>query len=419
MFRKKQFLVFIFCCLAIAIVFLAWLWVAPAIRAGALQNVFGFAWSANIGWISLNSSNCDSDNNGLSDGSPAGCPVVGRPISSYGVNIEADGSFTGYGWSANIGWVHFAPVGPYPALPNYSAKLDSETGQITGWARALSYADGWDGWIRLDGVSMDAQTKEISGYAWGSDVIGWLKFFSVYDSLLDGEPNNPPTVAGLSVNQGDYCSSPLRPILSWVFQDDPGDYQDYYNVQLDDDLNIAENPLVDSCLPAPGTCSPGHTARSFSPLSPLSYNTTYYWRVRAWDSGGLDSAWSAPDSFTTALHAFPDPDFAPISQKITEGELIRLCSVQETGICETGLSKCYNNQGDIISCWGKIFSWQIPVGAEFGEGSGANTPNPKVKFANSGLQNVSLTITDSVGACSITKQVRIARPLPDWREIAP
>jgi hypothetical protein len=35
---------------------------------------------------------------------------------------------TGYAWSENIGWIDFAPSGPYPATPNYSGKIDLNTG---------------------------------------------------------------------------------------------------------------------------------------------------------------------------------------------------------------------------------------------------------------------------------------------------
>jgi alpha-tubulin suppressor-like RCC1 family protein len=41
------------------------------------DNVAGFAWNDNTGWISFNSTNCDPDGNGLSDSGIAGCPVGG------------------------------------------------------------------------------------------------------------------------------------------------------------------------------------------------------------------------------------------------------------------------------------------------------------------------------------------------------
>src|SRR3989344_4372818 len=125
------------------------------VQAAAAGNVSGYAWSENIGWIKFNGTN-------------------------YGVNINSNGNFSGYAWSENIGWIHFAPAGPYPVAPNYAACLDLPgAGQACdgignykagGWARALSYGGGWDGWIKLRGtnygVSVDKSTGKISGYAW-------------------------------------------------------------------------------------------------------------------------------------------------------------------------------------------------------------------------------------------------------------
>src|SRR3989344_4879314 len=84
------------------------------VLAGSLDNTSGYAWSENIGWISLNSSNCDPDNNNQSNGA-TGCPSTGSAVPNYGVSIyrpsnwsDAEaGKFSGWAWSENIGWVAF------------------------------------------------------------------------------------------------------------------------------------------------------------------------------------------------------------------------------------------------------------------------------------------------------------------------
>src|SRR3990167_4718565 len=48
----------------------------------------GWAWSTNIRWISFNSSNCDTDNDGTSNGG-SGCPVAGTAMSAYSVKIDS------------------------------------------------------------------------------------------------------------------------------------------------------------------------------------------------------------------------------------------------------------------------------------------------------------------------------------------
>ncbi len=152
-------------------------------------NVRGFAWSDNIGWISFNNS----------DVTPEG--------ADYGVNIDPDTrKLSGDAWSESIGWISFdrgetgvppsndpCPDGSCTALLTAGYKLD-------GWARALNYGGGWDGWIKLNGiatdsspygVTLDTDTKEFEGWAYGSDVIGWIIFCDVYLAVAG---NNPPII---------------------------------------------------------------------------------------------------------------------------------------------------------------------------------------------------------------------------------
>ncbi|MDD5031678.1 MAG: hypothetical protein PHR36_01380, partial [Patescibacteria group bacterium] len=60
-------------------------------RAASDNNVTGYAWSENIGWISFS---CSNDNS---------CLTV-----DYGVAVDpATGNISGYAWSENIGWISF------------------------------------------------------------------------------------------------------------------------------------------------------------------------------------------------------------------------------------------------------------------------------------------------------------------------
>ncbi|MDD5032768.1 MAG: PKD domain-containing protein [Candidatus Pacebacteria bacterium] len=107
-------------------------------EAGSAQNTTGFAWSENIGWISFNN-------------------LTGGGTSSYGVNLNLDtGIFSGFAWSENIGWITFnaadlsgCPSGVCDARVDSPADIGDENLSIEGWARALSYGGGWDGWISL------------------------------------------------------------------------------------------------------------------------------------------------------------------------------------------------------------------------------------------------------------------------------
>jgi hypothetical protein len=144
-------------------------------HAASTDNLTGYAWSSNIGWVSLN---CTND---------ATCGA-----NSYGANMASDGTITGYAWSPNVGWISFnsADTTGCPS-GTCQATYASSTGQVTGWARAVAGEDtntndtgSWGGWISLSGTnySVSIASCKWGGYAWGSGpdsgsgVIGWLSF---------------------------------------------------------------------------------------------------------------------------------------------------------------------------------------------------------------------------------------------------
>lgn len=134
---------------------------------GSGGNITGFAWSENVGWISFNSASDNSQYN-------------------YGVNENTTtGALSGYAWSDNVGWLSFnaADVVGCPTAPCAPTVLPS--GALSGWAKALSAGDGWDGWVALSGTNINASlntsTGAFSGYLWGGNdgfgyagVLGWL-----------------------------------------------------------------------------------------------------------------------------------------------------------------------------------------------------------------------------------------------------
>lgn len=176
-------------------------------------NVFGWAWSANIGWLSFNSVNIDPEN------------------KSYGVNIdEGTGIMSGYAWSENIGWVSFnaADLAGCPSGA-CEAKVDTACAggncEVSGWARVISAcqdslwnganctgggagdkAGGWNGFIKLRGadygVYIDPATKDFRGWAWSDMVLGWLSFNS---EDAGGGPYKVHTTANIGLNAKMEC----------------------------------------------------------------------------------------------------------------------------------------------------------------------------------------------------------------------
>ena len=138
-----------------------------ALAQSAGSGLSGFAWSENIGWIQM-----------------------------FNAAIGSDGqTLTGYAWSENIGWVSFNQS-DLSGCPSGTCSARMTGGALAGWARACAgtvngdctgsaRSDGWDGWISLSGSGYgpalpSGQTVGfLSGYAWGSDIVGWIDFSQV------------------------------------------------------------------------------------------------------------------------------------------------------------------------------------------------------------------------------------------------
>jgi hypothetical protein len=380
-------------------------------KAGSDDNVYGYAWSENIGWISFNNTS-------------------GGGSVNYGVDIdETTGLFSGYAWSENIGWISFnqSELSGCPSSP-CQAKVDLSSYEVSGWVRALAHGGDWDGWIKLRGpnygVKINDVTQEFEGWAWGNDVVGWISFncsnpesgdtcsitnYSVKTTILF---NNSPTVTTNNPQPLDYCHYSLPTRFSWNFNDvDPDDFQDYYRIQIDNNSDFS-SPEVDS-----GKVD--SYSEAFNPIYSFPYNDTYYWRVMVWDNNGADSGWNNGSPLNTPLHALPRPDFALFPSSPSVDKIIQLCATQESGICPEDVSTCYDINNNSISCSGKNFLWTFPTGTEFATGTSATSENPRVKFDSTGQKVVSLQITDDVGTCSKTKQVGVTSLLPEWQEVAP
>ena len=133
-------------------------------------DVFGYAWSSNIGWICFNNYSDLSDVN-------------------YKVKIDIDslspnyGEFSGYAWSSNIGWISFnrsdlsgCPDGACYARVINPEKLGKESVKLEGWAKILTYS-GNKGWVKLYDATID-ENGDFHGWAWNCDDVGGISFNS-------------------------------------------------------------------------------------------------------------------------------------------------------------------------------------------------------------------------------------------------
>lgn len=154
------------------------------------SEITGYLWSDTVGWISANCSNDSS------------CAVV-----DYNLEVGTDGTVSGYAWSEHIGWVS-AESSDVSGCPSSPCTPTLISGNLTGWFRALAggtaQSGGWDGFISLSGASygVTESGNNFAGYAWGSDVVGWVDF-----SQADLAPPPAPLCADTA---GNFCSGTTR-----------------------------------------------------------------------------------------------------------------------------------------------------------------------------------------------------------------
>jgi len=392
-------------------------------KAGAEHNVWGWAWSENIGWISFNN-------------------ISGGGATNYGVNIDSSTDlFSGYAWSENIGWISFEPadVAGCP-IGTCQAELDLNTGAVSGWARALAFGGGWDGWIKLRGWTNEAVPQEygvslnsapfpseFEGWAWGDVVVGWISFncsntgvcgVSDYKVMTNVVLNNPPSAIGLDSIEGNYCGCAIGQVtqcsgskssppiyLNWAF-DDPGDSQYAYQIQIDNSGAGFPSPEVDTGKVL--TAGPGPDY-SYAPMG-LSFNTPqYWWRLKVWDSGDLvsdDWIYPAISFFATDIR-WPNTKFTP--------DLLN--PPAEVEVTFTDESKCYTPAGAEYDCKdggaGVSYSWN------FGDDSPVDITKGDVShsYVISGDYIVRLEVTGSMCPCVFPLTATL--PLPTWKEIVP
>lgn len=390
--------------------------VGEEVYAGTEHNVSGWAWSENIGWISFNNTS-------------------GGGSVNYGINVDFNtGNFSGFAWSENIGWIDFAPAGPYPASPNYSACLDlSGSGQpcddlpgtntVGGWARALSYGSGWDGWIKLRGsnygVNYASQSGALSGWAWSDAVIGWINFrgSTNYGVIIDLDMpnNNPPLKPETFEADWNRCAfkGGAVPTLSWTYSDPESDLQSAYEIEVDENDSFSA-PKFNHKVNLPGISyvlnlydddeNPDDLPSSMQDYK-LDWNSTYFWRVRVWDSFGGVSPWSDPSKSKTDKHASPWVVFNWTPAQPTQGEIVEF-NPDGTEVFGGGISS---------------YLWTITQGTgDFIDGTLPTSQYPHIIFST--LYNkMKLAVTDTDGySCESDEQdITILLPLPEYKEVPP
>ena len=396
----------------------------PAVIVGCqAHNVSGYAWSENIGWISVSCANTMALGSGV----------------NFGLDISSgSGLFAGYAWSENIGWVDFAASGPYPALPNYSACADFPgSGQtcdgignynVGGWARAVAYGGGWDGWIKLRGtnygVAIDNGTGDFSGYGWSDAVIGWIRFagtnYKVKSTLSFNSPPDKPSTFDVDWNRCAFRGSAI-PTFSWTYSDSDNvpvgaDPQTAYEIEVDED-SAFNAPKFNHLVTGAAGGSTSYVLNIYDDdenpdnLPPtmqdyqLDWDERYWWHVKVRDSNGNWSDWSSPKQSETDSHASPWVDFTWEPPEPTQGEIVEFIDQTEPF------------GGASIESW--LWTIKPPGIGVFVDSTTNASQNPHIIFST--INNtVRLEVTDSDNySCYNEKEVIVQLPLPEYKEIAP
>jgi hypothetical protein len=355
----------------------------------------------------VSSTICDTDNNGYLDSQCGGKNDSTTPLGNY---------------KQIFGWARFCGIPP-------------------GGSSVVCGGDGWDGWVKFSHngairygttINWTSLPREFLGWAWGSDVVGWISFncknqnscsTSSYKVYLIGQP---PSATNLQ-ESFQYCQ--IQPgvgmmSLSWTYSDYENTNQSAYSIEVQQLIGSTWQTMV-LCdnIPTSGPPSGGIGTSAVliksqptsnlcdlpSYVGDIEYGRSTRWRVKVRDGEGIWSEWTGwTNPTTTKAHAYPWIDFSWTPQKPKINEVVQF--IDQSNCYDTpGTTTCSASTGD-------SFFWTF----QNGNPSFATSQNPTTTFSSIGSNLVTLRITDSSGDwCENSKTVTSIYPFPFWKEIPP
>lgn len=190
---------------------------------------------------------------------------------------------------------------------------DGTTGDVTGGAFRIDYDTVEKTWnvntyqihIGTSYIAGSAQRYTIVGLTqgqtyyfvlWAADEVpNWSSVSNVAQIYLPPPQDTtpPPTPVLISPSNGELTTN-KSPLLDWADVTDPSGV--YYWVQLDNENTFSPPLIVDQ---------QNLTQSHYQIATTLSENTTYYWRVKAVDGAGNQSAWTPVYSFVVVPSELP------------------------------------------------------------------------------------------------------------------
>ncbi|MHA1470136.1 MAG: hypothetical protein ACTSSP_06180, partial [Candidatus Asgardarchaeia archaeon] len=167
---------------------------------------------------------------------------------------------------------------------------------------------GWGDWKPYDTTIDDFTFTGQDGYSY------WFRYQvkdnanNWSDPVQGGDVtiklNKAPQATNLQRIDPDWCAKPPGYFFSWIYSDPDEDTEKRFDFQIDNNSNFS-SPEIDRTYDNLSNPSPSQNTQSVlvavSSSLPdyLTYNQTYYWRARVWDSKGANSGWVNNGSFTT------------------------------------------------------------------------------------------------------------------------
>jgi len=442
------------------------------------QNVFGWAWTETFGWLSFNSTNCDADNNELSD-NPL-CGPIGQTVKHYGVTITVDPvtsdfKLSGDIWSDNVGWISFNPdywdgnIDDDPdnwcatfqsilgtascSQAQATVNVDSDPAIVTGWARvlandcpdALCPAGGFDGWVHLNptsgGVTINKTDKQFDGWAWGGNIVtGWISFncrnpytgkpaglcltsdYKVQTSMNLMRPEAINLRVDSSVDPCDGNTTVPAMTLAWDYvdnsanhtYDDPLVYQETKVVEIYDGPTLIESSR-DHCTQ--GVIDPEGFCLDVSGRSSLytpMENELQYNKTYTWKVIVRNNQ-GVKSAWSQSTFNTP-VHYYPIPN----------FSYVPPGNPVAGDTVTFTDNSMVAVPAEAQYNWDFDYGDPapddpnfVSEASGKIVNHIYNSPDSDDVYTVMLRVTDGLGTCEVTKDINILPPITKWKEIKP
>lgn len=387
----------------------------------------------------------------------------------HAVYIDANGNFSGQAWNPTLGFISFSgsqtPPDSYSSTNINCQKICNggnscwacynETDQkVYGWARIDSSGE----WIRLDSglepASTSLQSCDLSASVFpghgieAGDFVGYGAAYSGNTNFKDTLSFNCESEAGgsacadrnykvyvsnltlgrLSAPNWTYtqaCNNALGATLRWCKRSGT---QTAYEIIV----NTTNTPN-----PATAVCWSGKKYSDYATqynfpntdCASLSYNTNYYWWVRAYDENDVATDWyqyntnsvadtdGNPDgnalTFTTFKHNFPSPYFSwdPRTPVVGTSTLFSALASKYYTTAQPSLPQ---------SCAGSNCRYLWSVNSGTYEISAPTAATTTITFTNSvrgAIVGLELRDSDNYMCSSSTAPMEINYDLPLWREV--